>query len=314
MTLRVLVSAPPDLWSAYAEVLPQALAEAGLAAEVAPVGAAGWVPDTVDYLVFAPNGPVTDFAPFTGARAVLSLWAGVETVVGNPTLTQPLCRMVDDGLTEGMVQWVLAHVLRHHVGLDAHVVNPDHRWQPFLPPIPRERPIGVLGLGELGLACARALAGLGFPVAGWSRSPKAEPGIACHHGADGLEAVLRQSEILVLLLPSTGDTENLLDAGRLALLPRGAVIVNPGRGSLIDDAALIAALDAGQIGHATLDVFRTEPLPAEHPFWAHTGVTVTPHVAAATRPATAAGVIAENIRRGESGAPFLYLVDRGAGY
>jgi glyoxylate/hydroxypyruvate reductase A len=158
------------------------------------------------------------------------------------------------------------------------------------------------------------LAHLGFPVTGWSRSPKQIDGLRCLSGEDGLRAALQEADILVLLLPLTPETENLLNADRLALLPPGAVILNPGRGPLIDDDALLAALDRGHLGHATLDVFRTEPLPPEHPFWAHPRVTVTPHIASETRPETAAEVIAENIRRGEAGQPLLHLVDRDAGY
>jgi glyoxylate/hydroxypyruvate reductase A len=139
-------------------------------------------------------------------------------------------------------------------------------------------------------------------------------GIACHHGAAGLDAALSGAQIVVLLLPRTPETENVLNARTLDLLAPGACVINPGRGPLIDDAALLAALDSGQVGHATLDVFRTEPLPPDHPFWAHPKVTVTPHIASETRPKSAARVIAENIRRGEAGEPLLNLVDRGKGY
>ena len=156
--------------------------------------------------------------------------------------------------------------------------------------------------------------GLGFDVTGWSRGPHDVEGVRCLHGADGLEQALATAEIAVLLLPLTAATEDLMNAERLALMPRGAVILNPGRGALIDDAALLSALDSGQIGHATLDVFRIEPLPADHDFWAHPSVTVTPHIASETRPSSASRVIAENVRRGEASEPFLHLVDRGLGY
>ena len=156
-----------------------------------------------------------------------------------------------------------------------------------------------------------ALRALNFPVTGWSRTAK--PG--SRHGEAGLREALSTAAILVLLLPKTPETENLLNADRLALLPKGAVILNPGRGALIDDQALLSGAGfAGHIGHATLDVFRVEPLPQDHPFWAHPRVTVTPHIAADTRPGTSSRVIAENIRRGEAGEPFLHLVDRARGY
>jgi len=245
---------------------------------------------------------------------VLNLWAGVENVVGNETLTVPLARMVDPGLTEGMVEWVTGHVLRHHLGIDANLAAQNGEWVKHVPPLARDRKVGILGLGELGRACGEALAFLKFDVAGWSRSPKSLPGIACHHGESGLRAVLGRSGILVLLLPLTADTENTLDAQAIASMPEGAVVLNPGRGALIDDAALLAGLDSGHLAQATLDVFRTEPLPPEHPFWAHPKVTVTPHIASDTRPPSASRVIAENVRRGEAGEPFLHVVDRDAGY
>ena len=304
--MPTVLFATPSLWPEYRDALPAALAEAGIDATLVTEAA----PEMVDYIVYAPSSPLQDFTPYTRTRAVLNLWAGVERITGNPTLTQPLTRMVDPGLTEGMVEWVTGHTLRHHLGMDRHIVNPGHVWDPTCPPLARERPVTILGMGALGSACATALRALNFPVTGWSRTAK--PG--CLHGEDGLAQALATAQILVTLLPKTPETENLMNADRLALLPQGAVILNPGRGPLIDDDALLAALDAGQIGHATLDVFRVEPLPQDHPFWTHPRVTVTPHIAADTRALTASKVIAENIRRGEAGEPFLHLVDRARGY
>ncbi|MEO1732199.1 MAG: NAD(P)-dependent oxidoreductase, partial [Pseudomonadota bacterium] len=197
---------------------------------------------------------------------------------------------------------------------DKHVLNTSGAWAPAAPPLAGDRTVAVLGLGALGRAAGTALAQLGFHVVGWSRSAKDIPSIECYHGESGLSEALAKAEIAVLLLPNTPDTENLLNAERLRLLPQGAVILNPGRGSLIDDEALLAALDDGHIGHATLDVFRNEPLPSEHPYWRHARVTVTPHIASETRPGSASRTIAVNIKRGEDGAPFLHLVDREKGY
>jgi len=309
MTITVFFAAAAA-WDDYAAPLRAALADAGLTADLVQEAD----PAAVDYIVYAPSARLQDFTPYTRCKAVLSLWAGVERIVGNATLTQPLCRMVDPALTEGMVEWVTGHTLRHHLGMDRHIVNPNHDWVPKPPPLARERPVAMLGMGELGTACARALTALKFPVTGWSRKPKSVDGIPCLHGEAGLEAALGNAQIVVTLLPRTPETENLLDARRLAWLRPGTFILNPGRGALIDDAALLSALDRGHIGWATLDVFRTEPLPADHPFWAHPRVTVTPHIAATTRPASAARTIAANIARAEAGQPLLHLVDRTLGY
>ena len=310
MPVNILFAAKSESWDAYRAPLGQALAAAGVDADLRT----DFAPEAVDYIVYAPSSTVQDFTPYTRLKAVLNLWAGVEDVVGNDTLRVPRTRMVDHGLTQGMVEWVAGHVLRHHLGIDAQLFGQDGVWRKTVPPLAQDRGVVVLGLGELGLAAARARAGLGFDVTGWSRSPKTEDAIRTLHGPEGLDAALARAEIAVLLLPDTAATRNILNAQTLARMPRGAVIVNPGRGTLIDDDALLAALDSGQIGHATLDVFRTEPLPPEHPFWAHPKVTVTPHIASETRTETAAQVIAENVRRGEAGEPFLHLVDRDLGY
>lgn len=309
---RVLFSAPPQHWPLWRPHLLAAFTEAGLEVTLTDDPAGPW---TFDYVVHHPGGPLENFRPFTRAKAVLSLWAGVESIVGNPTLTMPLCRMVDDGLTRGMAEWVAGHVLRYHLGLDTHILGQDGVWRNgVVPPLAADRTVGLLGLGELGGAVAATLAGIGFDVRGWSRRPREVAGIATLSGEAGLEALLAEAEILITLLPATPGTERLLDARRLALLPAGARIINPGRGSLIDDAALLEALDSGRLAHATLDVFREEPLPPDHPFWSHPRVTVSPHVAAETRPETASEAIAANIRRGEAGEPFRYVVDRHEGY
>lgn len=309
--LKVLFSARPPVWEEYREVLSDALVEQGLQADVRTE----FPPPEVDYIVFAPNGPVTDFRPYSRTKCVMSLWAGVETVVDNATLTQPLARMVDPGLTEGMIEWVTGHTLRHHLGMDTHILGQDGVWRDqSFPPLARDRKVTVLGLGALGSACAVALRDLNFNVHGWSRNPKSVDGIVCHAGEEGLADALTGADIVILLLPQTAATENILNAERLGLFKTGAFILNPGRGPLIDDAALLDALDAGQVAHATLDVFRTEPLPTDHAFWSHPQVTVTPHIASTTRPSSAARMIATNIKRGENGLPFLHLVDRSAGY
>ncbi|WP_146345972.1 2-hydroxyacid dehydrogenase [Phaeobacter marinintestinus] len=310
MTVNVLFAAKAERWSVYEGPLTRALTKAGVDFDLRT----DFAPEQVDYIVYAPNSDVQDFTPYTRLKAVLNLWAGVEDVAPNTTLTVPLARMVDHGLSRGMTEWVTGHVLRHHLGMDAHILGQDGVWRKDIPPLARDRPISILGLGTLGQDAATALTMLGFSVTGWSRSEKSIDGVTCLYGDVGLRQTLSGAEIVVLLLPDTPATRDILNAETLALLPRGAVIINPGRGPLIDDDALLAALDSGQVGHATLDVFRTEPLPANDPYWAHPKVTVTPHIASETRSETAAEVIAENIRRGESQEPFLHLVDRSLGY
>lgn len=311
MTLEVYFDAREGLWDDYRVPLVMALAEAQVDARLSD---AAPDPGRVDAIIYAPGGAVKDFTPFTRARAVFSLWAGVERIVGAPGLTMPLCRMVDPGLTDGMVEYVAGHVLRYHLGIDRDLEGQDGVWRPRSVPLARERRVTVLGLGALGRAAAEALVGLGFRVAGWSRSPREVPGVSCHSGPGGLEAALAGAEIVVTLLPQTPETEGLVDAHRLALLARGACLINPGRGALIDDDALLAALETGQVARATLDVFRTEPLPADHPYWAHPRVTVTPHIAAETRPETAVQVIAGNLRRLARGEPLLHRVSAELGY
>jgi glyoxylate/hydroxypyruvate reductase A len=248
MTVNVLFAAKDEAWEKYSQHLPEALKEVGIDAKVSP----SFPPEEVDYIVYAPNSSVQDFTPYTRLKAVLNLWAGVEDVVGNQTLKVPLARMVDHGLTRGMIEWVTGHVLRHHLGMDLHIHGQDGKWRAYVPPLAEERPVTILGLGELGTACAQTLAGLGFPVTGWSRSQKQVEGITCLSGPLGLKEALSKAQILVLLLPATAATENTLNEETLAQLPKGAVVLNPGRGALIDDKAMLRALESGQISHATM--------------------------------------------------------------
>lgn len=313
MTAQVLYAGNLDLWPQYRETLAASCARAGIAADISDDRSD---PARYDYVVYAPNAGLADFTPYKRLKAVLSLWAGVETFQDNETLKVPLARMVDHGLSEGMAEWVLGHAMRHHLGMDLHLFGQDGIWRngDWVPPLARDRTIGILGMGELGTISARYLRVAGFPVCGWSRREKTVDGVEMFFGPDGLHSVLARAEILILLLPLTTATENILDEDALARMPKGAFVINPGRGPLIDDSALLRALDSGRIAHATLDVFREEPLPKDHPYWAHPNVTVTPHIASETRAASASDTIAENIRRGEAGEPFLYLVDRKQGY
>lgn len=307
----VLFSAPDGAWAHWAPPLAEAFADAGIDVDLSP----SHPPAKVDYMVYAPGGAVDDFTQFPKLKVVFSLWAGVEGIVGNPTLSVPLTRMVDSGLAEGMTEWVVGHVLRHHLGTDAHVTGQDGIWRgDVVPPLARDRRVTVLGAGALGAASAGALAQLGFDVAVWSRSPKSLAGVRCYSGDLGFGPALGGAEIIVLLLPATARTAGIIGAEALAMPAPGAALINPGRGSLIDEEAVLAALGTGRLGHATLDVFNTEPLPPDHPFWAHPRVTVTPHIASATRTATAAPVIAENLRRAEASEPLLHLVDPDRGY
>lgn len=304
MTMRVLFAAPDAIWPDWAPVLTRLAPEMELVRDADPAG--------IDAIIYAPGGPIDDLSPFVNARLVQSLWAGVERIVTNPTLTQPLARMVDPGLARGMAEYCTGWTLRAHLGMDAYAQ--DGAWRNGLtPPLADGRQVTILGMGELGRSVAAMLGGIGFRVAGFSASGRAVPGVEVF-GPDGLDRALARAEILITLLPDTPQTRGLLDADRLALLPRGAWLINPGRGTVLDDAAALAALDRGCLAHAVLDVFRVEPLPPDHRFWSHPRVTVTPHIAAETRPETAAPVAVENLRRAMAGRPVLHLVDRRKGY
>ncbi|MEO3435089.1 glyoxylate/hydroxypyruvate reductase A [Inquilinus sp. CAU 1745] len=273
-------------------------------------------PAEIDYaLVWKP--PPGLLAGLPHLKAIFSLGAGVDSLLADPTLPRgvPLVRMVNRGLTEGMTDWVCAQVLAWHrktALYRAHQARGQWRKEEEL--LSRERRVGILGLGELGADAAKMLAALRFQVMGWSRSPKTIEGVECFHGAEGLDAMLSRSEALVCLLPLTPETTGILDSRLFARLPEGAFVINAARGGHLVEADLLAAFAAGRLSGAALDVFATEPLPGDHPFWSHPDIIVSPHVASITHARTAALGVAEGIKRREAGLPLENLVDHSRGY
>jgi glyoxylate/hydroxypyruvate reductase A len=273
-------------------------------------------PAEIDYaLVWRPEPGF--LASLPNLKLILSLGAGVDHLLGDPQLPHhiPIVRLVDPHMTDAMSEYVVLQVLRlHRRDLDYRAQQEAGVWRELDQQNAVERRVGILGLGELGQDAAKKLKALGFDVAGWSRSDKNLAGIASYAGAAGLAPLLGRSEIVVCLLPLTTETERILNASTLALLPKGAALVNAARGAHLVEDDLLATLASGQVSAAVLDVFREEPLPADHPFWHHPRVVMTPHVAAFTNPATAAPIILDNIRRFEDGRPLLNRIDPARGY
>jgi glyoxylate/hydroxypyruvate reductase A len=270
----------------------------------------------IDYaLVWLPEPGL--LASLPNLKLIISLGAGVDHILRDPELPPnvPILRLVDPHMTLAMSEYIVFQVLRlHRQDITYHLQQAAAEWREHAQKNAAERTVGILGFGQLGQDAGKKLATLGFDVAGWSRSGRAVPGFTTYGGTDGLDALLARSEILVSLLPMTPETEGILDAGRFARLPRGAGLINAGRGRHLVEDDLLAALDSGQIGAAVLDVFREEPLPPAHPFWRHPRIVVTPHVAAETHPPTAAAVIAQAIEDLEAGRPVANLIDRQRGY
>lgn len=273
--------------------------------------------DEIDVAVcwFAPPGLT---ARMPKLRLLQSLAAGVDHLIADPALPRqvPLCRVVDATMAAGMNAYVSWAVVQHHRRMAGYLASAAAgRWE--LQPIgsPVNHRVGIAGLGALGTACAGALAAIGYDVRGWSRGPKATlpPGVRGFHGAAGLDEFLAGSDTLVCLLPLTPATRGFLDASLFARLPRGAHLVNVGRGGHLVEADLLAALDGGHLGAATLDAFATEPLPASHPFWRHPKVLVTPHVATRTDPRVIAEQTIANLAALDAGhrPPLLVDLDRG---
>jgi len=277
-------------------------------------------PDDIAYAcVWKP--PHGLLAQFPRLRAIFSLGAGVDALTGDASLPRvPLVRIVDPDLTMRMTEYVVLQVLMIHRQQRRYDAQQRERlWRELPQPAAHEVAVGVMGLGVLGAAGATALARLGFRVAGWSRTAKRIDGIETHHGPEQLGAFLARSEILVCLLPHTPDPDGILNSGLLRQLRRdgalgGAYLINAGRGRLQVEVDILAALDDGTLAGAALDVFATEPLAPDSPFWTHPNVTVTPHAAAASVPDALVENVLRQIARFERGEAMENVVDRAAGY
>jgi glyoxylate/hydroxypyruvate reductase len=255
-------------------------------------------------------------------KVIFSLGAGVDAILADPTLPPdvPIVRVNDPDLTMRMSEYVVLHVLMHHRQqrrLDQQ--QRDGVWNSFATHAASALRVGVMGLGVLGQDAARKLAMLGFQVAGWSRTAKVLPGITCYSGGDGLAAFLARTDILVSLLPATPETDGLINSDLIAKLAKdgplgGPIIINAGRGRQQVEADLLAALDAGALLALTSDVFKTEPLPKNHPLWSHPRVTLTPHIAADSDPGTICKYVDRAIAAYEETGMLTNLVDRARGY
>ncbi len=263
------------------------------------------------------KAPPGELASLPNLKLITNLGAGVDPILADPTIPPhiPVARLGDEVMAQMMAQFVTMCVLRHYRDLARFEKQQrERRWEYRLPVASYDCRVGVMGIGLLGGAAARMLAGIGFPVAGWGRSPRSIDGVETYHGPDGLAPFLARTDILVCLLPLTRETRHIVGRDVLYALPRGAKLVNCGRGGTVDEAALLAALRDGQIAEATIDVFEEEPLPPDNPFWGMANVLVLPHIASIAVPEIAARDVVANIRRLRAGEELLNIVDRARGY
>ena len=311
--MAVLIAADfnADEWAAWWPALQAALPGEHLLRE------RGHTPvDQIDIALVA-NPAGGELRGLPGLRLVQSLWAGVETLLADPTVPAhvPLARMVDPAMNEAMAQTALWAVLGLHRGFFTYVRQQHaQQWQQHAQSRADEFPVAVLGLGHMGRSVAQRLARNGYPVRGWSARQTAIDGVVALAGDAALPHVLAGARIVINLLPLTPTTRRFFDAQRFALMPPGASLVNLARGAHVVEADLLAALASGHLRHAVLDVFGTEPLPAGHAFWTHPHITVLPHVAALTDARSAAQGVARNVQALRQGLPLQHLVDRSLGY
>jgi glyoxylate/hydroxypyruvate reductase A len=277
-------------------------------------------PAEIDYACVW-NPPAGLLATLPRLRAIFSLGAGVDHLIADPALPDvPIVRIVDPDLTRRMTEYIALHVLLHHRRMKLYQAQQRERlWRDQLDRPAGEVRVGILGMGVLGRAAAAVLGGLGYQVAGWSRSRKSIPSIETFSGESELRRFLARTDILIALLPLTPDTRGLLCYDLMRRLARngvlgGPVLINAGRGGLQVEADLLRALDDGTLIGASLDVFETEPLPPASPFWSHPKVYVTPHNAAESDPQALTAFVLAQIERHERGLALEHVIDRKLGY
>ncbi|KLN62351.1 hydroxyacid dehydrogenase [Kiloniella spongiae] len=270
----------------------------------------------VDMAIVA-NPPQGVLHTLSNLKWIQSLWAGVDALLVDPTLPEdvPLVRLIDPALSASMAEATATHVLALHRDLPRYARQQQRQeWRQHELLRSSERRIGILGLGEMGVASAQQLRALGFNVRGWSRSLKTLEGIECFAGQGGLRKFLNGLDVLVNLLPLTPETKGILAKDLFSQLPKGAGLINFGRGGHQVEGDVIAALDAGQLSHAVLDVFSQEPLSSDNPLWRHPHITLLPHVAAPTNSGTAVGIVANNIKNYRKTGQLPKQVERSVGY
>jgi glyoxylate/hydroxypyruvate reductase A len=311
MAILVVADFADDEWAAWWPCLQAALPNERLVRD-------GALPASEIDVALVANPPPGSLRGLPRLRLIQSLWAGVDRLLDDLTVPAhvPLARIVDPAMTEAMAQTALWAVLGLHRGFFSYAAQQRAGvWRPRAWCRADALSVAVLGLGQMGRAVAHRLAEAGYRVHAWhGGAATALDGVALHSGASALHPLLAQAQVVINLLPLTPQTRGLLAAAAFARMPRGAGLVNLGRGAHVVEADLLAALDSGQMGHAVLDVFATEPLPAGHAFWSHPGVTVLPHIAAPTDPRSAAAIAARNVQALRAGRPIEHRVERARGY
>ena len=302
------IFAPPQVWrEQFVEAMPEL--EVRFWPELGD-------PAAIDFAAVS-RLPDNALRALPNLKLIISIFAGQDMLLADKTLPEhvPIVRAANPAGDPMMTETTILHVLRHHRQLpELLLAQQKGEWASPKRLKTRDRKVGIMGLGPIGLAAAKAVRDLDFRTAAWVKHPREVEGIEIFHGDDQLAAFLGRSEIVVNLLPATPATEDILCAKTFAQMPKGAAVINLGRGQQVVDSDLIAALDSGQLVAATLDVFRQEPLPSDHPFWRHPRVTVIPHASRGQFPAEIAPLICGHIRRYARGEKMTDVVDPNAGY